>query len=95
MIPLPFAQINQPPSPWSTYVWFMIIAIGLIDRWGRRPMLITSFVIMAIGMASVGTLLATGVHTHVEQLATVAMLLIFVVGFATYESIEACFSSKS
>ena len=26
-----FAQVNVPPtSPWSTYVWFMIIAIGLI-----------------------------------------------------------------
>ena len=25
------AQVNVPPaSPWSTYVWFMIIAIGLI-----------------------------------------------------------------
>jgi uncharacterized protein YqfA (UPF0365 family) len=30
MIALLFAQVNPPPpSPWSTYVWFMIIAIGL------------------------------------------------------------------
>lgn len=65
-----------------TNVLATFIAIGLIDRWGRRPMLITSFIVMAIGMASVGTLLATGVQTHAEQLATVAMLLVFVVGFA-------------
>ena len=30
-LPVLFAQVNGPPtSPWSTYVWFMIIAIGLI-----------------------------------------------------------------
>src|SRR5207237_3558637 len=31
ILPVFYAQVNGPPtSPWSTYVWFMIIAIGLI-----------------------------------------------------------------
>ena len=58
------------------------IAIAFVDRWGRKPILITSFVVMAVGMAVVGTLLGIGVHSEAMRLVVAAMLLVFIVGFA-------------
>ncbi|MGI4983831.1 MAG: sugar porter family MFS transporter [Janthinobacterium lividum] len=58
------------------------IAIGLVDRWGRKPILYTGFTVMALGMGALGTLLHLGVHTPVEQMTAAATLLIFIVGFA-------------
>ncbi|WP_147197924.1 sugar porter family MFS transporter [Pantoea sp. MBD-2R] len=59
-----------------------LIAIGLVDRWGRKPMLTTSFLVMAVGMGVLGTLLHIGVETEFRKYFAVAMLLIFIVGFA-------------
>ncbi|WP_312042373.1 sugar porter family MFS transporter [Erwinia sp.] len=59
-----------------------LIAIGLVDRWGRKPMLRTSFLVMAVGMGVLGTLLHMGVETDFRKYFAVAMLLIFIVGFA-------------
>ena len=59
-----------------------LIAIGLVDRWGRKPMLTTSFLVMAIGMGVLGTLLHLGVETEFRKYFAIAMLLIFIVGFA-------------
>ncbi len=58
------------------------IAIAFVDRVGRRPILIASFAIMAIGMAVVGTLLAGGAPEGAMRIVVVAMLLVFIVGFA-------------
>lgn len=58
------------------------IAISLVDRWGRKPILYTGFSVMAIGLGVVGAMMHLGIATHVEQLFTVAMLLVFIVGFA-------------
>jgi SP family galactose:H+ symporter-like MFS transporter len=58
------------------------IAIGLVDRWGRRPILLTGFSVMTLGMGALGWLLKLGVATHAEQLLAVAMLLVFIAGFA-------------
>ncbi|HEX7325219.1 MAG TPA: sugar porter family MFS transporter, partial [Rhodanobacteraceae bacterium] len=58
------------------------IAISLVDRWGRKPILYTGFAVMAIGLGVVGTMMHLGIATHAEQLFTVAMLLVFIVGFA-------------
>lgn len=58
------------------------IAISLVDRWGRKPILYTGFSVMAIGLGVVGAMMHLGITTHVEQLFTVAMLLVFIVGFA-------------
>ena len=58
------------------------IAIGLVDRWGRKPILYTGFTVMAIGLGIVGTMMHLGIAGHGEQLLTVAMLLLFIVGFA-------------
>ncbi|GGY26739.1 MFS transporter [Rhodanobacter panaciterrae] len=58
------------------------IAIGLVDRWGRKPILYTGFSVMAVGLGLVGTMMHLGITTHGEQIFTVAMLLTFIVGFA-------------
>ena len=58
------------------------IAIGLVDRLGRKPILYIGFVVMAIGLGVVGTMMRLGVHTHGQQFFTVGMLLVFIVGFA-------------
>lgn len=59
-----------------------LIAIGLVDRWGRKPMLITSFLVMALGMGALGTLLHLGVETDFRKYFAIAMLLMFIIGFA-------------
>ncbi len=65
-----------------TNVLATFIAIWLVDRWGRKPILYTGFSVMAVGMAVVGIMMRLGIHSHTEQLFTVAMLLTFIVGFA-------------
>ncbi|AIF46608.1 D-galactose transporter GalP [Dyella japonica A8] len=65
-----------------TNVLATFIAIALIDRWGRKPILYTGFAVMAAGLAVVGTMMHNGIHDHGTQIFTVTMLLTFIVGFA-------------
>jgi SP family galactose:H+ symporter-like MFS transporter len=65
-----------------TNVFATFIAIGFVDRWGRRPILYAGFTIMAIGLGVVGAMMHLGITSHLEQAFTVAMLLFFIVGFA-------------
>ncbi|RDS79442.1 sugar porter family MFS transporter [Dyella monticola] len=58
------------------------IAIGLVDKLGRKPILHIGFILMALGLGVVGTMMHLGIHSHGEQIFTVGMLLIFIVGFA-------------
>jgi SP family galactose:H+ symporter-like MFS transporter len=65
-----------------TNVLATFIAIGLIDRWGRKPILYTGFAVMTAGLGLVGLMMHNGIHDHGSQIFTVAMLLVFIAGFA-------------
>ncbi|WNL44700.1 sugar porter family MFS transporter [Dyella sp. BiH032] len=65
-----------------TNVLATFIAIALIDRWGRKPILYTGFAVMAAGLSAVGAMMNGGINGQTEQYITVAMLLMFIVGFA-------------
>jgi len=54
------------------------IAIAVVDRWGRRPILITGYLIMAFAMAIMGLLIYVGTGGYVA----IAMLVLFIIGFA-------------
>lgn len=58
------------------------IAIGLVDRWGRKPILTLGFLVMAVGMGVLGKMLHSGIQTPGAQYTAVAMLIIFIIGFA-------------
>ena len=65
-----------------TNVLATFIAIGLVDRWGRKPTLTLGFLVMAIGMGVLGTMMHMGIHSPTAQYFAVAMLLMFIIGFA-------------
>lgn len=81
-----FASTHQ--QMWGTVLVGLVnllatfIAIGLVDRWGRKPTLILGFMVMAAGMGVLGTMLHFGIHSAVSQYFAIAMLLMFIVGFA-------------
>ena len=58
------------------------IAIGLVDRWGRRPMLVVGFAVMALGMGILGTLIYAGIGSETQRVLAIAVLLCFITGFA-------------
>ena len=65
-----------------TNVLATFIAIGFVDRWGRKPILYVGFAVMALGLGVVGMLMNGGIATHAQQSLAVGMLLLFIVGFA-------------
>lgn len=67
----------------ATNVLATFIAIGLVDRVGRKPIMYAGFVVMGLALASVGCLFKSGIETH-PALGYPAMiaLLTFIVGFA-------------
>ncbi len=65
-----------------TNVLATFIAIGYVDRIGRKPILYAGFLVMAVGLGVVGLLMHLGIAGQGERLLAVAMLLFFVVGFA-------------
>jgi SP family galactose:H+ symporter-like MFS transporter len=54
------------------------ITIGLVDRWGRKPTLKLGFLVMAIGMGTLGTMMNIGMTTPAAQYFAVLMLLMFI-----------------
>nr|WP_049856399.1 sugar porter family MFS transporter [Trabulsiella odontotermitis] len=65
-----------------TNVLATFIAIGLVDRWGRKPILKLGFSVMAMCMGLLGYLFYSGISAGAEQYVAVAVLLIFITGFA-------------
>ncbi|MBV8617075.1 MAG: sugar porter family MFS transporter [Acetobacteraceae bacterium] len=65
-----------------TNVLATFIAIAFVDRWGRKPILTASFLIMAVSMGVVGALMAGGAPSGGTRIVVAAMLLVFIVGFA-------------
>lgn len=79
---------NTTQQMWGTVIVGLVnvlatfIAIGLVDRWGRKPTLLLGFLVMALGMGILGTMLHIGIHSQEAQYFAVAMLLMFIIGFA-------------
>ena len=82
------AGFGQNASMWGTAVVGVVnvlatfIAIGLVDRWGRRPMLVMGFAVMAIGMGVLGLLIFAGIESEIQRILAIAVLLCFITGFA-------------
>ncbi|WP_279615353.1 sugar porter family MFS transporter [Photobacterium angustum] len=81
-----FASTEQ--QMWGTVIVGLVnvfatfIAIGLVDKLGRKPILKLGFLVMSASMATLGFLLNQGVTTSFEQYFAAFVLLIFIVGFA-------------
>lgn len=79
---------NTANQMWGTVIVGLVnvlatfIAIGLVDRWGRKPTLKLGFLVMAVGMGVLGTLLHLGVDTDFQKYFAIVMLMLFIVGFA-------------
>ncbi|NIF21194.1 sugar porter family MFS transporter [Candidatus Pantoea multigeneris] len=79
---------NTTEQMWGTVIVGAVnmlstfIAIGLVDRWGRKPTLILGFLVMAAGMGVLGSMLHVGIHSAGAQYFAIAMLLMFIIGFA-------------
>ena len=59
------------------------IAIALVDRVGRKPILFVGFTVMGLSMGTLGLILHIGVQfSHVLQFCAISALLLFIVGFA-------------
>lgn len=73
---------------WSTVATGLVnvlatfIALGLVDRLGRKPILYAGFAVMAASMATLALVLTLGPTTDFLQYTGMAALLIFVAGFA-------------
>jgi SP family galactose:H+ symporter-like MFS transporter len=66
-----------------TNVMATFIAVALVDRVGRKPIMYAGFTIMGLAMSTVGIMLKIGVETHhAVSFAAIAALLIFIIGFA-------------
>lgn len=65
-----------------TNVLATFIAIGLVDRWGRKPILKLGFAVMAVCMGILGYMFHSGIQGSNEQYLAVSVLLIFITGFA-------------
>jgi SP family galactose:H+ symporter-like MFS transporter len=65
-----------------TNVLATFIAIGLVDRWGRKPILKLGFSVMAVCMGLLGYLFYSGISAGTEQYVAIAVLLVFITGFA-------------
>ena len=80
---------NMAEQMWGTVivgctnVMATFIAIALVDRVGRKPIMYAGFITMGLAMSTVGVLFNIGVESnHLISFASIAALLIFIIGFA-------------
>lgn len=59
-------------------VIFTVVAIVTVDKWGRKPLLITGALIMAVAMITLGCLFSA----HVVGLAALVAVVVYIAGFA-------------
>ncbi len=64
------------------FVIFTVIGLPLIDRWGRRPLLLLGLVGMSIGLLLLAWVFAQPVHSTLLQGLALASLLLYVACFA-------------
>lgn len=82
------AQFSLEAQMWCTAliglvnVLMTFVAIGYSDRWGRKPILYMGYASMAASMAALAALLYVGPSSLMLQLLAVALMIIFVGGFA-------------
>lgn len=82
------AHFDATARMWCTAIIGLVnmlatfIAVGLVDKWGRKPILYTGFAVMSLGMLALGLLLHHGMTDPSSQLFAVFLLLLFCTGFA-------------
>lgn len=82
------AHFDQHSQAWCTAIIGMVnmfatfVAIGLVDRWGRKPILYVGFTVMASAMLALGCLLHGGMEDSSIQMAAVFLLMVFCAGHA-------------
>jgi len=82
-----FSSTSQ--AMWGTVLVGLInvlatfIAIALVDKLGRKPILFLGFIVMGSSMGLLGFMFHIGIHgSQLIQFAAIGALLIFIVGFA-------------
>lgn len=59
-----------------------VAAIGLVDRWGRKPILYAGFTTMTVAMGALALLNANGLDSQAAKLLCVFLIMIFIAAHA-------------
>ncbi|OUJ05417.1 sugar porter family MFS transporter [Acetobacter malorum] len=59
-----------------------VAAIGLVDRWGRKPILYAGFTTMTVAMGALAMLNANGLDSQTAKLLCVFLIMIFIAAHA-------------
>ncbi|WP_370513456.1 sugar porter family MFS transporter [Bombella sp. ESL0385] len=82
------AHFDTHSQVWCTAIIGLVnmlatfVAVGLVDRWGRKPILYVGFAVMALAMGALAGLLNEGMTEQASQMMAVFVLMIFCAGHA-------------
>ncbi|RUT25191.1 MFS transporter [Asaia sp. W19] len=82
------AGFDSTSQMWCTAIIGLVnmlatfIAVGLVDKWGRKPILYIGFSVMALGMGALAILLNTDMSDETSKFIAIFLLLLFCTGFA-------------